>query len=134
MLHRRLAQNRAGVVHQDIDLGEIGIHFSNEFVQRFTVAEVAGVAFELAPHRGNGLFNRAARRFERCAHADNVRARFGKRLSHCRADSAPASRDERDFPIQLESIENTHSQVTSTFITSPPFSICSRPVCRLSSG
>ena len=61
MLGGRLAQNRAGVVDQDVDEGGIALHLFDERVERFAVAEVAGVAAEFAPARRDFAFERATR-------------------------------------------------------------------------
>ena len=110
MLGGRLAQDRAGVVDQDVDGRAVALHLFDERVERLAVAEVAGVAAELAAARGHFPLHVAAFGFQRGAHADDVGAGFGQGHRHRLADAAAGAGDEGGLSIQFELIENVQGQ------------------------
>src|SRR5262249_15020583 len=108
MLRRGLAQDGPSIIDQDVDHRNIPLHLLDERVQRLAVAEIAGVAAELAAARDHLAFERATLAFKLRADSDNIGAGFGQRQGHRFADAAAGARHQGGLAVQFELIEYVH--------------------------
>jgi hypothetical protein len=108
MLGGGLAEDRAGIVHQNVDDGMAGQHAAEEFVNGAAAGEIAGVGGELSAKALDLALDGAAGQLKRLADADDVRAGFRQRHRHGFSDTALAASDERGLAIQTEQVESLH--------------------------
>src|SRR5262249_42093440 len=108
-----------------------------EFVERFSVAELSGIALELAPLREHRFLHFGPLMLERRTDSDDVRASFSERFGHSPPNASLGSCYERSLAIEAKEIEDVHRpppHSTRIFITSPPLAISMNPDSRPSSG
>src|SRR5208337_5192549 len=102
----RLAQDGPGIVHQDIDGWEIGLHLFDERIKSLAVAEIAGITTEVSAQRPNLSFHLAAGFLLRGADSDNVGSGLCQSQGHGLSDSAPRARRQGDFAFEFELVKN----------------------------
>src|ERR1035437_2240310 len=138
MLGRRLAQNRAAVVDQDIHRRAFRLHLGDKRVHRRAIRQIARVGPAPAAARRHLPLYRAAFRFHAGTGGHDVRARFRQGHRHRLADAAPGAGDQSGLAAQIEFVEYSHCnqsvQLTRIFMQSPPPSMRCMASSRRPSG
>src|SRR5262245_29787133 len=104
MLDGRMSPRGPCIVHQNVDAGMRGFHPRNEGMQRRAISKVALVSVKLPARRAHSSLDRAALKFKRRAHTNDVGARFCQRLGHRQANTPLATGHERDFSCESKTV------------------------------
>jgi hypothetical protein len=110
MLDRRLAQDIARIIDQNVDPRHILFHLFDESVQIVPLGKIAGVTAEGTAEGGHFLFDPAAGGFQTGTDAHDVRAGFRKSESHAFSDTAFTAGHQCGFTFEGEWGWGTHSR------------------------
>ena len=108
MLGRGLAQDRPGIVHQNVDLGHVRLGLLDELVDCIAVGKIALIGPKCTAQCRDIPLDLAPGEFERCRDTDDVGPSFRQADCHRFADSALAAGDQGGLAGEIELILDTH--------------------------